>query len=81
MQIGIDSFVAAIICHGDAPMTVRAMKPGAVKFFTKQFDDHVLPSSLLYARSGAYILSRQRSTPSRLPTPPPAWERFGKGPN
>jgi FixJ family two-component response regulator len=26
MQIGIDGFVAAIISHGDVPMTVRAMK-------------------------------------------------------
>ena len=30
MQIGIDGFVAAIICHGDVPMTVRTMKAGAV---------------------------------------------------
>ena len=28
--------------HGDVPMTVRAMKAGAVEFLTKPFADHVL---------------------------------------
>src|SRR5262249_49204283 len=28
--------------HGDVPMTVRAMKAGAVEFLTKPFDDQVL---------------------------------------
>jgi len=28
--------------HGDIPMTVRAMKGGAVEFLTKPFDDEVL---------------------------------------
>ena len=28
--------------HGDIPMTVRAMKAGAVEFLTKPFDDEVL---------------------------------------
>ena len=28
--------------HGDIPMSVRAMKAGAVEFLTKPFDDDVL---------------------------------------
>ena len=31
-----------IIGHGDVPMTVRAMKAGAVEFLTKPFKDDVL---------------------------------------
>jgi FixJ family two-component response regulator len=32
--------------HGDVPMTVRAMKAGAVEFLTKPFSDHVLLSAV-----------------------------------
>jgi FixJ family two-component response regulator len=32
--------------HGDVPMTVRAMKAGAVEFLTKPFDDEVLLSAI-----------------------------------
>ena len=32
--------------HGDVPMTVRAMKAGAVEFLTKPFDDAVLLSAI-----------------------------------
>ncbi len=34
--------VIFITGHGDVPMTVRAMKAGAVEFLTKPFDDQVL---------------------------------------
>jgi FixJ family two-component response regulator len=40
--------------HGDIPMSVRAMKAGAVEFLTKPFDDE----SLLGAISGAIARSR-----------------------
>lgn len=37
-----DMPVIFITGHGDIPMTVRAMKAGAVEFLTKPFDDEVL---------------------------------------
>jgi FixJ family two-component response regulator len=35
--------------HGDVPMTVQAMKAGAVEFLTKPFDDEVLLSAIRQA--------------------------------
>ena len=35
--------------HGDVPMTVQAMKAGAVEFLTKPFDDEVLLSAIRHA--------------------------------
>jgi FixJ family two-component response regulator len=37
-----DMPIIFITGHGDIPMTVRAMKAGAVEFLTKPFADHVL---------------------------------------
>jgi FixJ family two-component response regulator len=41
-KAGIGLPVIFITGHGDVPMTVRAMKAGAVEFLTKPFDDQVL---------------------------------------
>lgn len=41
-KAGIALPVIFITGHGDVPMTVRAMKAGAVEFLTKPFDDQVL---------------------------------------
>ncbi|MET0650862.1 MAG: response regulator [Pyrinomonadaceae bacterium] len=49
-----DMPVIFITGHGDIPMTVRAMKAGAVEFLTKPFDDEVL--------LGAIRQSLERST-------------------
>jgi FixJ family two-component response regulator len=38
----LDMPIIFITGHGDIPMTVRAMKAGAVEFLTKPFDDEVL---------------------------------------
>ena len=38
----IDMPIIFITGHGDIPMSVRAMKAGAVEFLTKPFDDQVL---------------------------------------
>ena len=35
--------------HGDVPMTVRAMKAGAVEFLTKPYGDEVLLSAIQQA--------------------------------
>jgi FixJ family two-component response regulator len=43
--------------HGDVPMTVQAMKGGAVEFLTKPFDDEVLLNAIQLAikRSAAVL--------------------------
>lgn len=43
--------------HGDVPMTVQAMKAGAVEFLTKPFDDEVLLTAIQHAikRSAAVL--------------------------
>jgi FixJ family two-component response regulator len=42
----IDMPIIFITGYGDIPMTVRAMKAGAVEFLTKPFDDEVLLSAI-----------------------------------
>lgn len=45
----IDMPIIFITGHGDVPMTVRAMKAGAVEFLTKPFSDEVLLSAIRQA--------------------------------
>ena len=42
----LDMPIIFITGHGDVPMTVRAMKAGAVEFLTKPFSDDVLLSAI-----------------------------------
>ena len=42
----IDMPIIFITGHGDVPMTVRAMKAGAVEFFTKPYGDELLLSAI-----------------------------------
>ena len=44
-----DMPIIFITGHGDIPMTVQAMKAGAVEFLTKPFDDEVLLSAIQQA--------------------------------
>jgi len=44
-----DMPIIFITGYGDVPMTVRAMKAGAVEFFTKPFDDQVLLDAIRLA--------------------------------
>jgi len=49
--------------HGDVPMTVKAMKGGAVEFLTKPFDDEVLLSAIRHAiKRSAAVLDDQADT-------------------
>jgi FixJ family two-component response regulator len=51
-QIAVDRIEMPIIFitgHGDVPMTVQAMKAGAVEFLTKPFSDEVLLSAIRQA--------------------------------
>jgi FixJ family two-component response regulator len=52
-----DMPIIFITGHGDVPMTVQAMKAGAVEFLTKPFDDEVLLSAIGHAikRSAAAL--------------------------
>jgi FixJ family two-component response regulator len=53
----VDMPIIFITGHGDIPMTVQAMKAGAVEFLTKPFADHVLLNAIRNAvdRSRAVI--------------------------
>lgn len=53
----IDMPIIFVTGHGDVPMTVQAMKGGAVEFLTKPFDDEVLLSAIRNAikRSAALL--------------------------
>jgi FixJ family two-component response regulator len=53
----IDMPIIFITGYGDIPMTVRAMKAGAVEFLTKPFDDEVLIGAIRQAieRSSAAL--------------------------
>jgi FixJ family two-component response regulator len=44
-----DMPIIFITGHGDVPMTVQAMKAGAVEFLTKPFDDEALLSAIRHA--------------------------------
>jgi FixJ family two-component response regulator len=46
---GIPIPIIFITGHGDIPMTVRAMKSGAVEFLTKPFDDQKLLEAIYQA--------------------------------
>ncbi len=45
----IEMPIIFITGHGDVPMTVQAMKGGAVEFLTKPFDDEVLLGAIRHA--------------------------------
>ena len=47
--------------YGDVPMTVRAMKAGAVEFLTKPFDDEVLLGAIRQAIERSRIALREQA--------------------
>lgn len=51
----IDMPIIFITGHGDVPMTVRAMKAGAVEFLTKPFGDEVLLGAIRHAIERSHI--------------------------
>jgi len=62
-----DMPIIFITGHGDVPMTVQAMKAGAVEFLTKPFDDEVLLSAIRHAlkRSAAVLDDQAEITAMR----------------
>jgi FixJ family two-component response regulator len=59
-DVGIQIPIIFITGHGDIPMTVRAMKSGAVEFLTKPFRDQDLLDAIYQA------LNRDRTTRQQL---------------
>src|SRR5260221_5037129 len=57
---GVPIPIIFITGHGDIPMTVKAMKSGAVEFLTKPFDDQALLEAIYQA------LDRDRSAREHL---------------
>jgi FixJ family two-component response regulator len=51
-KAGLQIPIVFITAHGDIPMTVKAMKSGAVEFLTKPFDDQDLLRAVQQALAG-----------------------------
>jgi FixJ family two-component response regulator len=51
-----DMPIIFITGHGDVPLTVQAMKAGAVEFLTKPFSDEVLVSAIRQALEGSRLV-------------------------
>jgi len=58
---GVHIPIIFITGHGDIPMTVRAMKSGAVEFLTKPFEDEDLLNAIHQALDRDRATRRQRS--------------------
>jgi FixJ family two-component response regulator len=58
-RAGLRIPIVFITAHGDIPMTVRAMKSGAVEFLTKPFDDVALLNAIQQALARDRILRQQ----------------------
>jgi FixJ family two-component response regulator len=56
-----DMPIIFITGYGDVPMTVRAMKAGAVEFLTKPFGDDVLLSAIRHAIERSHIALRHEA--------------------
>jgi FixJ family two-component response regulator len=58
---GIQIPIIFVTGHGDIPMTVKAMKSGAVEFLTKPFDDQALLNAIQQALDRDRATRRQQS--------------------
>jgi FixJ family two-component response regulator len=56
-----DMPIIFITGHGDVPMTVQAMKAGAVEFLTKPFDDGVLLTAIRAALEHSQVALKQEA--------------------
>jgi FixJ family two-component response regulator len=63
---GIQIPIIFITGHGDIPMTVKAMKSGAVEFLTKPFSDEGLLDAIHQALDRDRLMRRQRSDSTEL---------------
>jgi FixJ family two-component response regulator len=58
-KAGLHVPIVFITAHGDIPMTVRAMKSGAMEFLTKPFDDVALLNAIQQALDRDRIIRQQ----------------------
>jgi FixJ family two-component response regulator len=63
---GIRTPIIFITGHGDIPMTVKAMKSGAVEFLTKPFRDQDLLDAIHQALDRDRVMSQQQSELGKL---------------
>jgi FixJ family two-component response regulator len=63
---GIQIPIIFVTGHGDIPMTVKAMKSGAVEFLTKPFDDQDLLNAIQQALDRDRVRRRQQSSSAGL---------------
>jgi FixJ family two-component response regulator len=63
---GIQIPIIFVTGHGDIPMTVQAMKSGAVEFLTKPFDDQNLLNAIHQALDRDRVRRRQQSNDAGL---------------
>ncbi len=63
---GIQIPIIFVTGHGDIPMTVKAMKSGAVEFLTKPFDDQNLLNAIHQALDRDRVRRRQQSNDAGL---------------
>jgi FixJ family two-component response regulator len=61
-----DMPIIFITGYGDVPMTVRAMKAGAVEFLTKPFDDEALLSAIRHSIERSHIALRRETETGAL---------------
>src|SRR5882724_10777767 len=65
-QSGIDIPIIFITAHGDIPLTVRAMKAGAVEFLTKPFRSRSLLDAVQAAIERDRSAHKERSESQEL---------------
>jgi FixJ family two-component response regulator len=65
-EAGVEIPIIFITGHGDIPMTVKAMKSGAVEFLTKPFGDQELLDAIHHALDGDRVSRQQRSEIAEL---------------
>jgi len=63
---GIQIPIIFVTGHGDIPMTVKAMKSGAVEFLTKPFDDEQLLNAIHQALDRDRAMRSQQSNSAEL---------------
>src|SRR5260221_91375 len=74
-EAGVHIPIIFVTGHGDIPMSVQAMKAGAVEFLTKPFRDQVLLDAIQHALERDQIARKQHARNADLRRRySPAWE-------